>query len=61
MSARKRRPGQADADTQDVPLRLDFDHVDVDAAASQRDRKRQPGDAAANDQDPPVHSTLPTG
>ena len=45
------RPGQADADAEHIPARLDFHHVDADAAAAERHRKRQPGDAAADDED----------
>ena len=51
FSARKRRPGQTDADTQHVPLRLQLDDVDIDVAATKRDGKRQARDAAADDED----------
>ena len=46
----QRRPGQADADAQHVPFRLQLDDVDPDIAAAERNGEREARDAAADDQ-----------
>ena len=47
----QRRSGQADADAEDVPCRLQLDHIDGDVAAPERDGERQARDTAADDED----------
>ena len=46
----QRRPGQADANAQHVPLGRKLDDVDLDIAAAERNSKRKTRDAAADDQ-----------
>ena len=49
----QRRPGQADADAEHIPLRRKLDNVDFDIAAAKRNREREARDAAADDEDFP--------
>ena len=56
----QRRPGQADADAQHVPLRRKLDDVDFDVAAAERNGEREARDAAADDQNlPDVGHVIP--
>lgn len=47
----ERRPGQADADAEDVPLRLQLDDLGREPLAPERHREGEPGDPAADDED----------